>query len=62
MEWINLNDKRPESGKDVLVYFVPEGKILVSWLDDDLQWVMNDFGCGFNCVTHWMEFPKPPKE
>jgi len=66
MEWINVNKRKPRSGKLVLVY-TPEktilgGHVLIgTYWKDTKDWTVNDFERTKDLiVTHWMPIPKKP--
>lgn len=64
--WVSVEDKLPNMGKDVLVY--KSGNILIGTLaiyNECTHWAIftplaNEF---FLCkdVTHWQPLPEPPK-
>jgi hypothetical protein len=67
VEWINVNKRKPRSGKLVLVY-TPEKTILGSqvllgtYWSDTKDWTVNDFERLKNLiVTHWMPIPIAPR-
>lgn len=71
MAWISVDDKLPDNGKYVLVYngancpvhsalFICEDGEAKFAKPSDTAWY-EDTG-RFLGVTHWMPFPKPPKE
>ena len=65
-EWINVKDRLPEIGKNVLIYYPKwDGdEIQVAKLDCDgiMFDVCGEFDIGTGCVTHWMSLPEPPKD
>ena len=64
MEWINVNDKLPATGEDVLVLVnaVP-GKMRTAYRTLTGDWY--DFGARADGATieptHWMPLPEPPR-
>ena len=65
-EWINVKDRLPEIGKEVLVCY-DFGRMMVTALDgywgtERLFWKYNNWITNPISVTHWMPLPEPPKE
>lgn len=67
MQWINMKDRKPENGQEVLYYFdicgVNYGKYSRVWEEDEQRFYDCFYGSkGFLCddVTHWMPMPEPP--
>ncbi len=63
MNWINVKDKLPNPGKNVIFF---DGKhVLCGYLSFDVEekicWGSED-GWYEMEATHWMELPKPPEE
>jgi hypothetical protein len=62
MEWISVEDRKPEEGIRVLVYVgmpvAPSGEIDVGYFDDG-EWITRYHTQN---VTHWMPLPDEPKE
>lgn len=59
MSWIDINEKKPELNKRVLVY---SKKIYASCLDKHGNWDYSDCcGCSISNVTHWMLLPEVPE-
>lgn len=57
-EWVRVEDAKPESGSEVVVF---NGKIMQAvyyWTDPELWFA--DYSGGVYNVTHWMQ-PEPPK-
>jgi len=51
--WISVNDRRPDEGEQVLVFF--------DWGDHtDINIYTWDKWFKSNCITHWMKLPKLP--
>lgn len=64
-EWISVNEKLPEVGQNVLIYYPKwDGdEIQVAKLDCDALTfdICGEFNVGTGVVTHWMPLPEPPK-
>lgn len=61
-EWINVKDKMPEDGKEVL--FSDSSSIMVGWYNADKEyWELTDADmiAYAQDVTHWMPLPELPK-
>jgi len=68
MKWIDVNEKLPQRGKEVLVYgydktmsirYRPyKSKCGDHVGDDGMSWFPD--GWPVNNTTHWMKLPKPP--
>jgi len=68
-EWINIKDKLPEYGEEVLVevngHRGPSWRNnhnLVAYLTQGGCWLEERHGVNPLSVTHWMPLPPPPKE
>ena len=60
-EWISVNDRLPESGKEGVLIALRWGEVDIGWCEDgrwDSEFV-NEYEDGE--VTHWMPLPQPPK-
>lgn len=63
MNWIKVEDRLPEFGVVVLIFF-EDGDMYTAktfggeWIDIDGA----DFSYGFAVPTHWMELPPPPNQ
>jgi len=66
MEWINVKDRLPEEGSDVLAIIPKEegGYYIPFECEFDGRTFFNSDGYNERCyshkVTHWMPIPKPP--
>jgi len=60
MEWINVNDRLPEHGVEVLC-ISEEGRISVEERMKGQEWIYCDKTDSGN-ATHWMPLPPPPKK
>lgn len=67
MSWINIEDRLPEEGQRVIIYFKMTGIDIMKYHDlegtEDRIMGKNLFtGRGFltDDVTHWMPLPEPP--
>jgi hypothetical protein len=59
-EWISIKERLPENDKKVLVWQKYEENILGG--ERIMFYKYNTWnGAGFGKITHWMEFPEPPK-
>lgn len=60
--WVNVNNRLPNEGEDVLIYIPTTKKIELAWLDDGLNgercFVSNNFGYALNDVEKWFPVPK----
>lgn len=65
-QWISVNDRLPEIGKSVLIYYPKwDGdEIQVAKLDSDGMTfdICGEFNIGTGAVTHWQPLPEPPKD
>ena len=71
MEWIKIEDKKPEIGQEVIIYFEITGIEIAKYFhpepDNDFPGIekMDCFTSkeGWLCddVTHWMPLPEPPE-
>lgn len=66
-EWISMNDRLPEIGKDVLVYYpkwegteIQVGHLCVDKLTFDV--CGGEFNFSVKKVTHWMPLPEAPRD
>ena len=60
-EWISVNDRLPENGKEGVLIVLRWGEVDIGWCED-CRWrseFVNEYEDGE--VTHWMPLPKPPK-
>ena len=60
-EWISVNDRLPESGKEGVLIALRWGEVDIGWCEDG-RWsseFINEYEEGE--VTHWMPIPQPPK-
>lgn len=57
VEWISVNDRLPETGKDVIVCH-KNGHVALNAYLDRRWWYLDDR----NKITHWMPLPPAPKE
>lgn len=64
--WISVEDRLPEIGKSVLIYYPKwDGdEIQVAKLDlDGMMFdICGEFNIGTGAITHWMPLPEPPKQ
>jgi hypothetical protein len=65
MEWINVNDRLPELGRDVLI-LTSYSKMATAHIDDETKPSYGWIDCmrgqhSYGSVTHWMPLPEPPK-
>ena len=69
MEWINVDDRLPETYKSVLIW-TDNYTWIIGYLEDCGKWQANhtDYESGEpliweDCIlTHWMPLPEPPNE
>jgi len=65
MEWISVKDRLPDSITDRFIVCLKNKMILEMYFSNitGSRWFRLDLGDEVkgNPVTHWMEFPKPPK-
>ena len=60
-EWISVDDRLPENGKDGVLIGLRWGEVDIGWCEDS-SWCsefVNEYEDGE--VTHWMPLPEPPK-
>ena len=60
-EWISVDDRLPESGKEGVLIALRWGEVDIGWCEDG-RWsseFINEYEDGE--VTHWMPLPQPPK-
>ena len=60
-EWISVDDRLPESGKEGVLIALRWGEVDIGWCEDG-RWrseFVNEYEEGE--VTHWMPLPNPPK-
>ena len=60
-EWISVDDRLPESGKEGVLIALRWGGVDIGWCEDG-RWsseFINEYEEGE--VTHWMPIPQPPK-
>ena len=60
-EWISVDDRLPESGKESVLIALRWGEVDIGWCEDG-RWrseFVNEYEEGE--VTHWMPLPEPPK-
>ena len=60
-EWISVNDRLPENGKEGVLIALRWGEVDIGWCEDG-RWrseFVNEYEDGE--VTHWMPIPQPPK-
>ena len=60
-EWISVEDRLPESGKESVLIALRWGEVDIGWCEDG-RWrseFVNEYEEGE--VTHWMPLPNPPK-
>ena len=60
-EWISVDDRLPESGKEGVLIALRWGVVDIGWCEDG-RWgseFVNEYEDGE--VTHWMPLPQPPK-
>ena len=70
MEWISVEDRLPERGQDVLIYFETGNNMAVGFItgqDKSLSFwaTYTDDGWYTDCDSipqFWMPIPEPPKE
>lgn len=59
-KWINVQDRLPENGEDVLAFDENYG-FSIAWREDDIDtWYCQEIGI-LTGVTHWLPLPKAPK-
>ena len=62
MDWISVEDRLPEYGEDVLVYYAGDGinqpRVDTSCRLYNLGFLLEGV---YGPVTHWMSLPVPPK-
>ena len=60
-EWISVDDRLPENGKEGVLIALWWGEVDIGWCEDG-RWrseFVNEYEDGE--VTHWMPIPQPPK-
>ena len=60
-EWISVDDRLPENGKEGVLIALRWGEVGIGWCEDG-RWrseFVNEYEDGE--VTHWMPIPQPPK-
>ena len=60
-EWISVDDRLPESGKEGVLIALRWGEVDIGWCEDG-RWsgeFIHEYEEGE--VTHWMPIPQPPK-
>ena len=60
-EWISVDDRLPENGKEGVLIALRGGEVDIGWCEDG-RWrseFVNEYEDGE--VTHWMPIPQPPK-
>ena len=60
-EWISVDDRLPENGKEGVLIALRWGEVDIGWCEDG-RWrseFVNEYEDGE--VTHWMPLPNPPK-
>ena len=60
-EWISVNDRLPENGKESVLIALRWGEVDIGWREDG-RWrseFVNEYEDGE--VTHWMPLTNPPK-
>ena len=60
-EWISVDDRLPENGKEGVLIALRCGEVDIGWCEDG-RWrseFVNEYEDGE--VTHWMPIPQPPK-
>ena len=60
-EWISVDDRLPENGKEGVLIALRWGEVDIGWCEDG-RWrseFVNEYEEGE--VTHWMPLPVPPK-
>ena len=60
-EWISVDDRLPENGKEDVLIALRWGEVDIGWCEDG-RWrseFVNEYEDGE--VTHWMPIPQPPK-
>lgn len=68
MKWINVKDRLPEEGKEVLTYSKKTKKFLVDYIIEfkNLNPPSYIWACRkeyeYLDITHWMPLSEPPKE
>lgn len=60
MEWISVEDKLPEYGKEVLTYSEGFG-VTTDYLKTSSKFTADHISSNWP-VTHWMPLPPPPAE
>ena len=60
-EWISVDDRLPENGKEGVLIALRWGEVDIGWCEDG-RW-RSEFVNGYEDgeVTHWMPIPQPPK-
>lgn len=65
MEWIKIEDKLPEQGKEVLVWSDRYGLTFATFVDENKYGTIwryqGDHIVTFNAPSHWMPSPSRPK-
>ena len=60
-EWISVDDRLPENGKEGVLIALRWGEVNIGWYEDG-RWrnkFVNEYEDGE--VTYWMPIPQPPK-
>ena len=62
MDWISVKDELPKEYDKYIVYAPIEDGFFIdkAWFDPGRGWTRFP-GVFVECITHWMQFPEPPK-
>lgn len=62
MEWISIDDRLPNDLEDILMTY--NNLVLSGWFDDGRFYYTTSMGNTEEQegITHWMQFPSPPKK
>ena len=61
MEWINVNESKPEEGLEVLVFDSTQGVKIARRDGVTLFWTADENEYLLDYVTHWTALPRPPE-
>ena len=59
-EWIDVNERLPKVGEEILAYNENENKYFVAAYSDTYRTFFVG-GFAYGGITHWCELPEPPR-
>lgn len=63
-EWINVDERLPETNRSVLAYRSGKG-VGNFYINGQFEWMLDGWGVNtsrtFDDITHWMPLPPPPE-